>query len=275
MYYLQVTDFNGCVIIDSFAVDTLLTVLAYAGNDSILCFENGLLLNGNSNQVNADYTWYDINGVEISDTNELIVPKQTPGIVDYILMTSYNGCSQTDTVSITTQSEIEVDAGPDIEMLSLETEFIGGNPTNQINTTLTWTPSIYLSDSTDSNPGVVQPDEDTWYYVVVTDIIGCTNYDSVYVEVIPALLIPDGISPNGDGKNETWMLVFKEDFPDMEVSVYNRWGELLFYDNKGYLIEWDGKFNGEELPVGSYYYVIDVHNEFYPEPFTGPITIMR
>ena len=113
------------------------------------------------------------------------------------------------------------------------------------------------------------------YVVTVTDSLGCTNSDTVYVEIIPSLIIPDGISPNGDGKNETWILVFKDDFPDMEVSVYNRWGELLFYDNSGYSKPWDGKFKGEDLPVGTYYYVIDVHNELYPDAFTGPITIMR
>jgi gliding motility-associated-like protein len=132
-----------------------------------------------------------------------------------------------------------------------------------------------LSDSTVSNPSVIQPNEDITYVVTVIDTNGCVNSDTVYVEVIPTLVIPDGISPNGDGKNDTWMLLFKDDFPNMEVSVYNRWGELLFYDNTGYKTPWDGKYNGEELPVGTYYYVIDLHNEFYPDPYTGPLTIMR
>ena len=95
------------------------------------------------------------------------------------------------------------------------------------------------------------------------------------MEAVPVLVIPDGISPNGDGKNDTWQLQFVEDFPNLEVSVYNRWGELLFYDYNSYPVPWDGKFNGEELPVGSYYYVINLHDELYPEPFTGPLTIMR
>ena len=93
--------------------------------------------------------------------------------------------------------------------------------------------------------------------------------------VIPDIIIPNGISPNNDGKNDTWILAFKDDFPNLEVSVYNRWGDLLFYDNAGYGTEWDGTYNDKPLPVGSYYYVIDLHNELYPDPYTGPITIMR
>jgi len=274
-YIVTVIDFNGCIAVDTFAIDTLLTVIAFAGNDTVLCFGQGITLIGSSNQSNTDYTWFDINVNEISDTNELILPSQVPGVNTYLLEASYNGCSYIDTIVITTINELIVDAGPDIEVLSFAIEVIGGSPTVPNNTTFYWTPSIYLNDSLLTNPSVIKPQVDTWYMVVATDTNGCSNYDSVFVEVIPVLVIPDGISPNGDGKNETWQLVFKDDFPDMEVSVYNRWGELLFYDNNGYANEWDGKFNGEELPVGSYYYVIDVHHKLYPEPFTGPITIMR
>jgi gliding motility-associated-like protein len=275
-YYVTATDENGCFSQDTFAIDTNLVVLSFAGNDTTLCFDFGVTLNGQSNQSDVDYTWYDINGIEISDTSELILNPQTPGTVSYILMVNLAGCDDMDTINVTTNPQIIVDAGPDIEMFSIETEVIGGTPTTDLTISeIDWSPSIYLSDSTTSNPSVVKPNEDTYYYVTVTDTLGCQNIDSIYVEVIPSLIVPDGISPNGDGKNETWQLVFKEDFPDMEVSVYNRWGELLFYDNNGYANEWDGKFNGEELPVGTYYYVIDVHHPLYPDPFTGPITVMR
>ena len=274
-YYITVTDINGCIKIDSFTVDTLLVVLAFAGNDTLICFENELLLTGSSNQINADFTWFDINTVEISDTNELYIPNQSPGTVTYVLMASYSGCSHTDTILVTVQDQVFVDAGTDIELYSDETGVIGGSPTSSSNTIVDWSPSIYLSDTLATNPNVIEPNEDTWYIVTVTDINGCINFDSVYVEVKPVLVIPNGISPNGDGKNDTWQLQFVEDFPDLEVSVYNRWGELLFYDNNSYPKPWDGKFNGEELPVGSYYYVIVLHDELYPEPFTGPLTIMR
>jgi gliding motility-associated-like protein len=276
IYYVSVVDANGCSILDTFNVDTLLTVLGSAGNDTIICHESSLTLNGTSNQANSDYTWYDINGIQISDTSELIIPNQIPGSNDYILIVSYGGCDHVDTVNVITQNQITAAAGPDIEMFSNETEVIGGTPTtNNLNNTFIWTPGLYLNDSTVSNPSVIEPDEDTWYMVTIIDSIGCINFDSIYVEVIPTLIIPNGISPNGDGKNETWQLLFNGDFPDMEVSVYNRWGDLLFYDNNGYANEWDGKFKQEDLPIGTYYYVIDVHHVMYPDPFTGPITIMR
>jgi gliding motility-associated-like protein len=274
-YIVSITDINGCTLVDTFNIDTLLTVLAFAGNDTIICFNSSVVLNGTSNQTNADFTWYDINGNQISDTSIVSINAVNPGSNQYILEASYANCSYTDTITVTTSTQVFVDAGLDIEMLSSETEVIGGNPTASTGTTILWKPTTYLSDSTLANPSVIKPQEDITYVVTVTDTLGCSNSDTVYVEVIPSLIIPDGISPNGDGKNETWVLVFKNDFPEMEVSVYNRWGELLFYDNNGYANAWDGKYKGEDLPVGTYYYVIDVHNELYPDAFTGPITIMR
>jgi len=274
-YIVTVIDANGCALIDTFSIDTMLTVLAFAGNDTVICFYSEITLTGVSNQINADLTWYDMSGNQISDTSIATINGVPPGNNQYILEATYANCSYTDTITVTTNANVLVDAGPDIEMISSETQIIGGNPTTNTGNSIVWTPSSFLSDSTIANPNVIQPQQDMIYIVTITDSLGCTNSDTILVEVIPTLVIPDGISPNGDGKNETWVLVFKGDFPNMEVSVYNRWGELLFYDNNGYANEWDGKYNGEELPVGTYYYVIDVHNELYPEPFTGPITIMR
>ncbi|MDQ3191308.1 MAG: gliding motility-associated C-terminal domain-containing protein, partial [Bacteroidota bacterium] len=74
--------------------------------------------------------------------------------------------------------------------------------------------------------------------------------------------------------NDKWIIDNINFFPESIVEVYNRWGEMLFRSNPGYTNPWDGTFNGSELPVGTYYYVINLHDERF-EPLTGPITIMR
>jgi len=63
-------------------------------------------------------------------------------------------------------------------------------------------------------------------------------------------------------------------FPDCLVEVYSRWGELLFQSN-GYKVPWDGRYNGGLVPVGTYYYVIELNDPRFPEPYTGPLTIIR
>ncbi len=74
----------------------------------------------------------------------------------------------------------------------------------------------------------------------------------------------------------TWVIDNSWLFPDIEVKVVNRWGQVVFY-SKGYGngIEWDGTNNGKELPIGTYYYVIILNDGGNTPPMTGPVTIIR
>jgi gliding motility-associated-like protein len=58
------------------------------------------------------------------------------------------------------------------------------------------------------------------------------------------------------------------------VEIYNRWGELLFR-SVGYDRPWDGRYRDGPVPVGTYYYVIELNDERFPEPYTGPLTVIR
>ena len=122
------------------------------------------------------------------------------------------------------------------------------------------------------NP-IASPTITTIYFVTGTDENGCSAVDSLTIEVSPGIVFPDGITPNDDGINDTWIIDFINNFPEAVVMVYNRWGQELFY-SKGYGTAWDGRYKGKDLPVGTYYYVIDLHNGT-TEPYTGPITIAR
>jgi gliding motility-associated-like protein len=81
--------------------------------------------------------------------------------------------------------------------------------------------------------------------------IDTTNSDRV--------VIFNGISPNGDGKNDIWLIGGIADFPGNEVWVYNRYGNEVFHQ-KQYENNWSGTWNDKTLPSGSYYYVVDLGN---------------
>mgnify|MGYP000191197964 CR=1 FL=1 len=279
-YYLTVTDANGCTYMDTLSVDTMLVVLVDAGLDTLLCSGFDTELEATSNvDPGADYTWYDITmTTNLSDTSVLAVTGNPPGIESYVVEVVFNGCSHTDTVNVTTSDPFVAEAGPDIEMFATQSEVIGGNPTSTETThTYVWTPSQFLTDPTSSNPTVVQPTESGWYYVLVTDTNGCTAIDSMEVILRPDIIIPDGISPDNNGLNDTWILDFIELYPgvDISINVYNRWGEPLFTADETYADDWGGTIkDGKKLPAGTYYYTIEIDHEDFPDPFTGPITIM-
>ena len=88
-----------------------------------------------------------------------------------------------------------------------------------------------------------------------------------------SLKIPNAFSPNGDLINDSWMIGNSGEYPKMEVTIYNRWGQLVWKSGTGYHHPWDGRSKGADLPMDSYHYVIDLHNG--SKPVIGSITIVR
>ncbi|AEA45325.1 tandem-95 repeat protein [Fluviicola taffensis] len=76
------------------------------------------------------------------------------------------------------------------------------------------------------------------------------------------ITVPNAFTPDGDGINEVWVIEGIEKYPENQLMIYNRWGNLVYSADK-YLNTWggtsDSKLNvgGEELPTGTYFYVLD------------------
>lgn len=83
------------------------------------------------------------------------------------------------------------------------------------------------------------------------------------------LFTPTAFTPNGDGINDSWVIYLSEPVPDMEVTVYDRWGMAVFY-SKGYKA-WDGFHNDQKVPSGSYSYLIKLPNQ---PPYRGSVQVL-
>jgi gliding motility-associated-like protein len=114
-----------------------------------------------------------------------------------------------------------------------------------------------------------------FYKVKVTDLNGCIKKDSVIVDAQneTCLVIPNAISPNNDLINDVWNIGLKELYPLMEIKIFNRWGIIVWRSESGYPVPWDGRSNGDSLPMDSYHYIIDLHNG--SNPIIGNITIVK
>lgn len=112
------------------------------------------------------------------------------------------------------------------------------------------------------------------YIVTVTDIVGCEMSDTTFVPTNPKACInpPNAFTPNGDLYNDTWFLENSYLYPDIDVKIFNRWGNLLYQQQNMYE-PWDGTNNGDPVPSETYYYIINLNNE--SEPFKGFVTIVR
>lgn len=75
--------------------------------------------------------------------------------------------------------------------------------------------------------------------------------------------IPQGFSPNNDGVNDVFVIRGISTYPDNELTIFNRWGNIV-YKKKAYDNTWNGKasegmhFGSEDLPEGTYFYVLDI-----------------
>ncbi|HEX8517473.1 MAG TPA: gliding motility-associated C-terminal domain-containing protein [Bacteroidia bacterium] len=272
-YILTVTDASGCTVTDSSVLVPNQTINVFAGNDTTFCQSGSITLTAISATAST-YQWFQLPGNTSSGNSSSVSVTPPAGTTSYyVLVDNGSGCFNSDTITISSNTVPFADAGADATIITGTSTVIGGSPTATSGNTISWTPLPGLDNSTASNP-VAQPSTTTTYTVTVTSPEGCTASDSVLVTVLPTIFIPDGISPNSDGDNDEWIIDGIELFPNCVVEVYNRWGELLF-QSVGYKERWKGTFNGKELPVGTYYYVIDLKDPLFPDVYTGPITILR
>jgi large repetitive protein len=94
------------------------------------------------------------------------------------------------------------------------------------------------------------------------------------VDTVPDVDIPNAITPNGDGKNDFFVIDNIEKFTKSEFTVFNRWGEIL-YRSKAYNGQWGGtNQNGEPLAEGTYYYILRL-NVDDGKILRGDVTILR
>lgn len=117
------------------------------------------------------------------------------------------------------------------------------------------------------------------------DVIACTIISSIPCSVpatsqpitlslLPPLSInvPNTFTPNGDGVNDLWDIPDLISFPNSSVSIYNRYGKQVFYTRSAG-VNWNGTINGKELPVATYYYVIDLGRN--NQRLSGSVTIIK
>ena len=104
--------------------------------------------------------------------------------------------------------------------------------------------------------------------------------DTVSFALIDCLTIeiPDGFSPNSDGINDFFEIPNLYKYPNNNIKIFNRWGALI-YEAAPYQNDWDGRSYhpatiGEELPVSTYYYILDLGDGVLA-PFTGYIFLKR
>jgi gliding motility-associated-like protein len=224
---------------------------------------------GSSTTLSAPDTFASYEWSTGETTSEIIVEESA---IYMVTATNSAGCPFTDQIDITVFDLPLVTITPDSVIIQQ------GDTAQLVATgalTYVWSPGESLSDSTISNP-IASPLATILYTVVGTDINGCLGEGNALVTVdtqggkLP-VTAPKLFSPNGDSIDDVWVIENVENFPQCQLVIFARSG-LSVFEAQPYNNDWNGVYNGEELPEGAYYYVISCPDG---RSSTGSISIIR
>ena len=255
---------------------------ASAGADITLCEVYEVSLGGNNATVGIG-TWSTISGsasIMSPNVSNSFVSNLSDGLNQFVWTISNGTCNDSfDTVNIVVGKNPIVDVGPDKTVFKDDgatlSAVITPDSLNSQNLTYQWQPSFLLDDASSSSTSTgFGFEEDTEFTVLVTSEQGCIGRDTITVLVKTLLEIPTSFTPNGDGINDVWEIKNFEQFAKMEVVVYDPLGSEVYSTSR--YDYWNGRRNGNDLPVTTYYYVITVTDfSGKTEALNGIITILR
>ncbi len=110
------------------------------------------------------------------------------------------------------------------------------------------------------------------YIVTVTDSAGCMAEAQIEIE-FTGPCIPNWFTPNGDMENDTWAPGCVDNYPNLTFDIFDRYGRKVATYNVGEV--WDGRYNGQELPTGDYWFVVKTNDSNYDKEFVGHFTLYR
>jgi len=205
----------------------------------------------------AYYKWSPSTGLNHDNIpNPVATPTQT---TKYVVDINNGACDDsTKSVTITVNQNPVASAGSKITLFEGQSAKLNGTVKGDNITSYYWTPSNYLSDPNSLTP-VATPVEDITYTLNAISATCGISTSSVFVRVYQKITIPNTFSPNNDGINDLWNIKALNTYPEGTIQIFERGGHKVF-ESTGYSHPWDGTINGDPLPEGTYYYVIDLKN---------------
>jgi len=247
-YRVQISRSSCSTTSDSLRINDL--PIANAGQDQTICLGDPIMLGNDTTNITNTFEWFGENGNLLSNESTFeIMPTDTTFYV--LQVTDANACFSVDTVNI------QVDNTP------IEAGFSVPYTAGYAPLEISFTDESGLADtvfwdfddgntSTKRNPTYIFEkvgEYEVLQQVSVNEI--CFRDTTILIQVIEPLNIPNGISPNGDGSNDRWIIENIDLFPEHTIRVFNQWGNLVF-EASNYQNDWQG----DNLPDATYFYVI-------------------
>ena len=261
--------YRSWTLVDSSSLKIIITPTV----TNVACYgqSTGFIEVGVNSGSAVTYTWS--NGVYTSALVNIAAGNYSISVIDA------NKCFGISTISVTqpnaplttliTNSIVGV---CNVTESSLEVTANGGTP----NYNYLWIPSGNTS------PSLLNVSSGT-YSLFVTDANGCMDTLVAFLNCLEeeiALFVPQLFSPNADGKNDVFEIKGIENYPNNNIEIFNRWGNLV-YSKKSYNNDWNGKPNASNtikndfLPAGAYFVILNFGSETTKEPYKGYVMMQQ
>jgi gliding motility-associated-like protein len=233
IYWLEVTTAQNCIYRDTIVVKALPIPAVYLGNDTTLCTGKTLLLDAGNE--GSTYVWQDGSRQQHFTVAE-------PGVY-HVTVTNPSGCVNSDTIRVYYLTPPAINLGADTTICQ-GTEIL-------LNATLPGVTYVWQDGSTGPTFKVTKPGT----YWVEGSIDICSARDYIVVKTrqgcVDGIFVPNVITPNGDGLNDTFVVLDPDASSVWLLEVYNRYGKLLYRAN-----QYDNTWDASGLPSGTYYYFL-------------------
>ncbi|MFS4416775.1 T9SS type B sorting domain-containing protein [Maribacter sp. 2307ULW6-5] len=257
-------DVNGCEIVEIVTVDAGVNINATV--EVVYECGSGTVANG-LNVILEDRTQsvFLMYALDSTDPNDLELEPNfgnlSPG--EHTLTLAHeNGCIRT--------FPFQVEA---FEPLELVLEQRNLNEITAVATGGSEDYTFFLNDQERGSDQVFHIDRTDTYTVRVVDANGCESTATIFMEFID-IEIPNFFTPDGDGQNDVWIPRNIQQFPDIFIKIFDRYGRHVYtiQDNDE---GWDGFYEENTLPTGDYWYIIKLNGEQDQREFVGNFTLYR
>lgn len=223
--------------------------------------------------IPKNYEWMFSDGTLIRDLNPITHAFDSSGIYAIKLVTHYEFCPDTNyTLNVTVNPFPGINLGRDTMLCPGASAVTLRNYADFGN----YPGATYLWSNGASTPTIQVSNIGT--YSATINYNGCTATDSMTIFKDCYLDIPNSFTPNGDGLNDYFLprQLLSHGVTAFKMSIYNRWGQVIFETTALNGRGWDGKFNNAVQPQGVYIYVIDVaYTDGRTEHYTNNVTLLR
>ncbi len=271
-YSLEIT-VGPCVASDSIVISLAENPIIELGAGFESCFDQDVVLDAtpeNYDGAEATYVWSQDGTILDDETTPLLFVTEAG---TYEVTVSVGDCSSTDTITLTQRPDLVVSVDPDFKTCPDEIQVLTA-VTDETDVSYQWSLNGDLLVGETSSTLEISIPANTMgeqIYTVTISVGDCTGFDSVGVVLydVGQCVIPEGLSPNGDGLNDCMDLAFIADRTgSFSVEIFNRYGMNIFSQNS-YVDEFCGiDSDGNALTTGTYFYVMKFDT---PDPVYGSV----